>query len=82
MDIKHVARLANLPLTEEELAKFKPQLEKILDYVQQLQQVDTSQVAETSQVANLKNLTRTDEVKVCEQLVEGYIKTKAIFGND
>ncbi len=82
MDVKRVAQLANLPLTPQELTKFGPQLEKILDYVKQLHQVDTSQVAETSQVTNLKNVSREDKVETCETLVKGYIKTKAIFGND
>ena len=82
MDIKHVADLANLPLTGEEEKQFGQQLGKVLDYVNQLQQVDTAGVTETSQVTGTKNISRDDKVAPGPKLVEGYIKVKAIFGND
>lgn len=82
MDVKHVAKLANLPLTAEEEKKYSSQLDEVLDYVQQLQQIDTSKVSETNQVNNLKNVTRDDTVEPQGKLVEGYIKIKAIFGDE
>ncbi len=82
MDVKKVAKLANLPLTGEEEKKYGQQLDQVLDYVQQLQRVDTSGVSETSQVTGTKNISREDKIEPCPKLVEGYIKVKAIFGND
>ena len=82
MDVKHVAGLANLPLTGEEETKYGQQLDQVLDYVNQLQKVDTAQVTETSQVTGTKNVSREDVVTACPKLVEGYIKVPAIFGND
>lgn len=82
MDVKHIAKLANLPLTAEEEKTYGPQLQKVLDYVQQLQQVDTSNVSETSQVTGLINVTRKDEVKPCPTLVTDFIKVKAIFEDE
>lgn len=82
MDVKKVARLANLPLTGEEEKKYGQQLEKVLDYVKQLQKVDTSGVSETSQVTETKNVSRADVVMAYPELVKGYIKIKAIFSDD
>ncbi len=79
MDVKHVAKLANLPLSNTELVRYKAQLEKVLEYVAQLQKVDTSSVAETSQITAATNVTREDLVEICPGLVKGYIKIKNIW---
>ena len=44
MDIKHTAELSRIRLTKEELEKFTPQMEQILDSVKVLQDVDTKNV--------------------------------------
>ena len=59
-EVLHVARLARLDLTPDEVALFQGQLSEILQYVGQLQAVDTSGVPETSQVTGLTNVTRED----------------------
>ncbi|MDO8487860.1 MAG: Asp-tRNA(Asn)/Glu-tRNA(Gln) amidotransferase subunit GatC [bacterium] len=82
MDIKHVASLANLPLTAAEEQTYSPQLDQVLDYVQQLQQTDTAKVGETNQVTGTKNITRSDDVAACPPLVTGFIKVPAIFGDE
>ena len=61
IDVKHVAKLANLPLTPVEEKKFEKQLSEILSYVEKLKQVDTKNVETTSQVTGLENVTREDE---------------------
>ena len=61
IDIAHVAKLANLPLSEKEIAKFEVQLSSILDYVKKLQELDTSIIEEASQVTGLENVTREDK---------------------
>ena len=88
-DVKHVAKLANLTLTEEEIKKFQGQLSQILDYVNQLQEVDTSGIKETSQVTGLENEFREDEVNQslsqaqalsnAKNIKNGYIQVPHVF---
>ncbi|MDO8573275.1 MAG: Asp-tRNA(Asn)/Glu-tRNA(Gln) amidotransferase subunit GatC [Candidatus Daviesbacteria bacterium] len=59
--VKKVAKLANLPLTIEEEEKYSEQLSAILEYVDQLNQVDTSGVEPTFNVTGLNNVIREDE---------------------
>lgn len=61
IDIKKVAKLANLTLTAEEEEKFDKQLNGILEYVEKIDEVDVSDVTPTSQVTGLENITRLDE---------------------
>lgn len=60
INIYHVAKLANLPLDEKHAKKLEKQLESILDYVNKLNDVNTSGIEETSQVTGLENVTRSD----------------------
>lgn len=62
-DIRHVARLARLSLTEDELRSFENDLNSILRYVEQLQQVDTEGVEPTSHAVRLENVMREDQVE-------------------
>ena len=59
----HVAKLAKLTLTPNEITKFQEQLSKIVDYISQLSEVDTSNLEPTSQTTGLENVFRTDQVK-------------------
>ncbi len=61
IDVKHVAKLANLKLSSQEEKKFETQLSSILEYIDKLKEVDTKNVEETSQVTGLENVTREDE---------------------
>ena len=49
-DVRYVAELAHLELTAEEVKKFLPQLDSILQYMQKLNELDTSQVEPMAQV--------------------------------
>ena len=49
-DVRYVADLAHLELTEEEVKKFLPQLDSILDYMQKLNELDTTHVEPMAQV--------------------------------
>ena len=60
--VKHVAKLANLNLTEEEIKKYGIQLSSILEYVKQLEEVDTIGVEPTFNVSGLTNVYHPDEV--------------------
>jgi len=61
-EVRHIARLARLGLTETELERFGEQLSNILENFQILQQVDTSDVPPTAQSIPLQNVTKDDEV--------------------
>lgn len=59
---KHVAQLANIPLTQKQLETYQQQLEGVLEYISKISETDTSNVEETSQVNNLQNVYRDDVV--------------------
>lgn len=61
--VRHVAKLARIALTDDEIAKFAVQLSSVFDYVDILQTVDTDGVLETNQVTGLVNVMEEDEVK-------------------
>ena len=44
MDVRHVARLAHLEITDDEVALYTPQMEEIVKYVEQLNELDTENV--------------------------------------
>lgn len=79
IDVVKVAKLANLPLSKEEEEKYSKQLSKILDYMEKLNQVDTSDVDATFNVTGLSNVMREDETESCEVIKKGFYKTKGVF---
>lgn len=60
IDVKHVAKLANLALSDSQIKKFEKQLSSVLDHINKLQQVNTEKVEETSQITGLENVVRED----------------------
>ncbi|MFH1427718.1 MAG: Asp-tRNA(Asn)/Glu-tRNA(Gln) amidotransferase subunit GatC [Patescibacteria group bacterium] len=62
-EIKKIADLARLELTDEELKTYGSQLSDVLEYIDQLKEVDTSDVQPTAQVTDLENITREDKVE-------------------
>ena len=64
-DVQHLAQLAKLKLTEKETQKFAPQLENIVQFFEQLQEVKTKDIAETSQTTGLENMWREDKINLC-----------------
>ena len=61
-DVEHVAKLARLSLTEDEKVTFAKQLDDILKYVEQMNEVDTTGVEPMSHAIPLTNVMREDEV--------------------
>ena len=71
-DVRKVAQLARLDLPEDKIATYTGQLERILDYVDHLQAVDTEGVPPTTRAVEVVNVTREDVVvptEVREQLL-------------
>ena len=60
-DVEHVAHLARLHLSDEEIDRMQEQLSKILDAIETLRDVDTSHVGPTASVIQLENVMRDDE---------------------
>ena len=61
-EVRRIANLAKLPLTDEEVKKFREQLSSVLSHMAKIQSLDTSKVTETSQVTGLENVFREDVV--------------------
>lgn len=86
--VKHIAKLANLPLTDEEIKKFQYQLSEIIAYVNEILAVDTKNVIPTSHVLGLTNIVREDKqeksltakeaTKNAKETESNFIKTDAV----
>lgn len=61
-DVQHVAKLARLNLTQAETTQFTDQLDRILGYMEQLNEVDTTGIEPMSHPISLVNVLREDEV--------------------
>jgi aspartyl-tRNA(Asn)/glutamyl-tRNA(Gln) amidotransferase subunit C len=59
--VQHVARLARLQFSDDELTRLQPELSKIIEYVEQLSELDLSGLQPTSHAVPLKNVLRADE---------------------
>lgn len=64
-EVSHIAHLARLHLTDEEMEKFSHQLSNILSYMEKLNELDTSNIEPTSHVMPIKNVFREDKISSC-----------------
>lgn len=88
-EVAHVARLARLSLSEDELERMRSQLSNILAYIELLQEVDVEGVEPTAQVTGLSTVLRADAVTdglTREQVLanapdqrEGMFRVKGVF---
>ena len=89
-EVAHLARLARLALTEDELDSFAGQLDAILSHVSQIQAVDVTDVEPTGNPLKDVNVTRPDTVEPCltqdealaeaPKVVEGRFAVPRILG--
>jgi len=73
-EVKHIAHLARLQLSEDEKQRYREQLSSILEHVAQLQELDTSEVAPLSGITAGRSPLRVDvpgETLPPEKLLEG-----------
>ncbi len=63
IDIRHVAKLARLALTEDEVTTYGAQLGNLMTYVDALGGLDTEQVPATAQVVPSRNVQRPDALR-------------------
>ncbi|SFB23410.1 MULTISPECIES: Asp-tRNA(Asn)/Glu-tRNA(Gln) amidotransferase subunit GatC [unclassified Bacillus (in: firmicutes)] len=59
-EVKHVAKLARLAITDEEAVEFTKQLDAIISFADELNELDTENVEPTSHVLDMKNVMRED----------------------
>lgn len=59
--VRHIARLARVGLTDKEVARFQSQLSEILDYFERLGEVDSENVPPTAHTLDMRNVMRDDE---------------------
>jgi len=62
-DVRHLAQLSNLQLSDDEVENLRGDLENILGYIAQLGELDTTGIEPTYQVTGLENVWRDDEVQ-------------------
>lgn len=77
-DVRHIAKLARLNLSDEEVEKFSKELTTILEYVGKLQEVDTKDVEPTAQVTGLTNAFREDVVSESEATPEELLECSSL----
>lgn len=88
-EVKKIALLARIELSDAEVEKFRKDLSTVLDYVEELKQVDTQGLEIVSQVTGLQNVQRDDKPVVADnrpeilanapEVKDGYYKVKAIL---
>ena len=90
-EVKHIAKLARLGLSEKEIEKMQKELSSILDYIEKLKEVDIKQVQPTSHSVLMENIMREDLAKkeipervnkliaAAPRKEKGYIKVKAVW---
>jgi len=80
-DVEHVARLARLSFEEEEIERFAHQLDAILTYMDQLNELDTSTVEPTTHAMDLSNVFREDRVVASLEVEEALRNAPQRLGN-
>lgn len=88
-EVKHIAELARIGVSEEEIEKFSADLSSILDWIKQLEEVDIAGVEAISHITGLDNITRTDKTeefdnasgikKLFPEEKGGYDKVKSVL---
>ena len=91
--IEHIAKLARIELTQEEKDLYSKQLSDILGYINELQKLDISNVADVGQITGLENQLAKDKIIECgisqadlfknaPDTKDGYIKVKSVLGRE
>ena len=66
-EVEHIAELARIGLTKKEKEKFSEELSDVLEYIEQLKEIDTKDIEPVSQVTGLINVVREDVSDTCDE---------------
>jgi aspartyl-tRNA(Asn)/glutamyl-tRNA(Gln) amidotransferase subunit C len=88
-EVKKIAKLCRIELSEDEVEKYQKELSQVLGYVEELNQVNTEGIEPISQVTGLQNVLREDRAEqsdLREKIIanfpdskDGYLKIKNIL---
>jgi len=90
-EIKHIASLARIGVSEKEIEKYRKDLSSVLDYFEKLEKVDTSKVEPIGHISGVENITRIDRdedfgnlgkdaiFKNVPEKKNGHIKVKSVL---
>lgn len=88
-EVKHIAELARIGLTDEELEKYSKELSGILDWMKQLEELDVSGTEPIRHITGVKNISRQDKAvefenregikKLFPEEKNGFDKVKAVL---
>jgi len=90
-NVKHIAELARLGLSEKEINEMQKELSSILDYFEKIKKIDVSKIEPTSHSVKVENVMRKDEkvsgksehkkelVDLAPDSEKGYIKVKSVL---
>ena len=91
-DVEHIAELAKLALTADEIEQYRRQLSDILAHFETLQKVDTSSVPPTASVLPLRTVMRADVMRPglstddalanAPDREDGFFRVRAVFGEE
>ena len=81
-EVKKIAKLARIKLTEEEEKRYAETISVVLDYMDILNEVDTSGVEQTSQVTGLEDVARADEPRDCQIVPELLAQMPEVENNE
>ncbi len=77
-EVEHVARLARLQFEEEEIVRLQEELSRIIDYINQLRELDLTGVPTTAHAVNVVNVFRPDEPRACLTQEEALANAPAV----
>lgn len=90
--IKNLSKLAKINLTEEQIEKYTNDFSSVMSYMEEIKNIDVSNISETSRIAKEENILREDVVKESLSQKEalknskntnnGYFLVPAIFKGD
>ena len=91
-EVRHVARLCRLHLSDEEVGQYTEQLSAVLDYVKKLNELDLKDVEPMAHALDMTNVMRTDEpdktmpvdeaLKNAPERWESYFKVPKVLEGD
>jgi len=88
-EVKHIASLARIGLSEEEVDKYTQDLSAVLDWVDELKKVDVAGVEPISNITGMENIKREDKAEIfgnkeeilknAPETKEGFVKVKSVL---